>query len=91
MNEPRTQWRPLFFNLLADSVRNCTSIPEAAQLINQQLWGIFHVHYVPDCTPLFMSPPQVRLSRSVSICCGLTLPHCQAAMQHAPVLGCTLH
>ena len=59
LNEPRTQWRPLFFNILADMVKNCTSIPEAALLINQRLWDIFHVHYVPLCTPGILSPAQV--------------------------------
>ena len=60
MNEPRTQWRPLLFNILADKVSGCQSIVEAAQLVNQQLWGIFHVHYEPECTPDIMSPAEVQ-------------------------------
>ena len=77
-DEPRTQWRPLFFNVLADWVRNCTSISEAALLINQRLWGLFHVHFQPNCTPDIMSPAQVRRDHLAAAVLGVWVSECSS-------------
>eukprot|EP00884_Botryococcus_braunii_P010765 jgi/Botrbrau1/19690/Bobra.0003s0051.1 len=74
VDEPREEWRTLLQKLVAPLIANCTSISEAALVVNQQLWELWDppIRFKPNQTPDILSPSQVIAARHAS-CTGLSV------------------
>lgn len=59
VDEPRENWRPLFYETLMPLVVNATSIQEAFVAINSQIWSLWDVVFQSDSTPYVMGPFEV--------------------------------
>ncbi len=62
LDEPRDDWRLLFQPLMAPVVANASSITEAAQVLNRDIWAMWGIVFKPHQTPDIMSPSQVGAS-----------------------------
>ncbi|KIZ07847.1 transglutaminase domain protein [Monoraphidium neglectum] len=75
LDEPYQPWRKLFFQKLAPLVAGASSITEAAQIINRDVWALFSdppIHFVPDQAPEILSPAQV-IAAGFASCSGLSI------------------
>jgi hypothetical protein len=59
LDEPREDWRSLFWPLLRPLVAGTSTPGEAALLLNKQIWRIWGVHFKADQAPEILSPSQV--------------------------------
>lgn len=53
VDEPRDDWRGLFFSRLMPMVENASSTTEAALILNKEVWGIWNIVFrcaVEFCT-----------------------------------------
>ncbi|GAX83920.1 hypothetical protein CEUSTIGMA_g11344.t1 [Chlamydomonas eustigma] len=72
LDEPRDKWRSLMMPLFSPLVENASSITEAAQILNRDIWKIWGIHFVPGQTPAIMSPSQV-IQAGFASCTGLSI------------------
>eukprot|EP00775_Hariotina_reticulata_P006034 gene6034-6272_t len=72
VDEPIDSWRAMFVEKFAPIVAAASSITEAAQALNRDIWKIWGLHFVPDKTPEIMSPSEV-LAAGFASCTGLSI------------------
>eukprot|EP00879_Flechtneria_rotunda_P002678 GHRR01002883.1.p1 GENE.GHRR01002883.1~~GHRR01002883.1.p1 ORF type:complete len:305 (+),score=65.54 GHRR01002883.1:356-1270(+) len=72
VDEPLDNWRAMFYKRFAPMVANATSLAEAAQILNRDIWRIWGIHFLPDQTPEIMSVTQV-LAAGYASCTGLSI------------------
>lgn len=65
-------WRPLFFEKFIPLVAEASSLADAAQVLNRDIWAIWGLRFVPDQTPEIMSVSQV-LDKGYASCTGLSI------------------
>ncbi|WIA31582.1 hypothetical protein OEZ86_002470 [Tetradesmus obliquus] len=65
-------WRSLFLKRFGPMVADASSLTEAAQLLNRDIWKIWGLHFVPDKSPEIMSPGQT-LAAGYASCTGLSI------------------
>eukprot|EP01105_Mastigella_eilhardi_P006108 TRINITY_DN1771_c0_g1_i3.p1 TRINITY_DN1771_c0_g1~~TRINITY_DN1771_c0_g1_i3.p1 ORF type:complete len:232 (-),score=36.22 TRINITY_DN1771_c0_g1_i3:271-894(-) len=56
VNEPRDNWRPLFFKTLLPLVESATSITDAFRLVNGAVWTMWGIAFQSESTPEVMAP-----------------------------------
>ena len=67
VDEPRDDWRGLFFSRFLPLVQDAGSLSEAALVLNRDIWSIWGIVFQANQTPDIMSPFQVKNS-----CCLLS-------------------
>jgi hypothetical protein len=89
LDEPREDWRSLFWPLLRPLVAGARTPGEAALLLNKQMWGIWGVHFRADQAPEILSPGQV-IAAGYGSCSALSImlaSACRAVGVPARVAG----
>jgi hypothetical protein len=59
LDEPRENWRSVFYPLFKPMVAGTSSLAEAALLLNKEIWSIWGIHFKSDQAPEILSPSQV--------------------------------
>jgi len=72
LNEPRENWRPLFVKKFSPLIKNATSLTEAIQALNKNIWKLWGIVFHSDQTPLIMSPFET-LAYGYASCTGLSI------------------
>lgn len=72
VDEPRDNWRPLFFQRFLPLIQDAGSLSEAALILNENIWSIWDIVFKPNQTPEIMSPFQVIQAGHAS-CTGLSI------------------
>lgn len=72
LDEPRDNWRPLFHGLFTPLVSRARTATEAAQVLNEAIWGIWGIRFKGGQTPAIMSPTQTIAAGHAS-CTGLSI------------------
>ncbi len=73
MDEPRDNWRPLFFQRFLPLIQDARSLSEAALILNENIWSIWGIVFKPNQTPEIMSPFQVIESLRIFLTHGTAL------------------
>ena len=60
VDEPRDNWRGLFFSRFLPLVQDARSLSEATLILNRDIWGIWGIIFEANQTPDIMSPFQVK-------------------------------
>eukprot|EP00823_Brevimastigomonas_motovehiculus_P000047 TRINITY_DN10149_c0_g1_i1.p1 TRINITY_DN10149_c0_g1~~TRINITY_DN10149_c0_g1_i1.p1 ORF type:complete len:299 (+),score=39.42 TRINITY_DN10149_c0_g1_i1:103-897(+) len=90
VDEPRENWRILFYDILFPLVKNVKSIPDAFAIINSRIWQIWNISFVVDSTPKIMAPLETIAYRYAS-CTGhaiLLVDALRSVGIPARVVGC---
>ncbi|KAH3756495.1 transglutaminase domain protein [Pelomyxa schiedti] len=69
VDEPRDNWRPLFYKLLMPLVEKATSITDAFYTINSEIWTMWGIIFQSNSTPDVMSPFET-MSYGYASCTG---------------------
>eukprot|EP00877_Chromochloris_zofingiensis_P010566 jgi/Chrzof1/5763/Cz16g14270.t1 len=72
LDEPVDNWRPLFYQLFKPLVVNASSLTEAAQILNRDIWKIWGIHFKADQAPEILSPSQT-IKAGYASCSGLSI------------------
>ncbi|PNW71410.1 hypothetical protein CHLRE_16g653150v5 [Chlamydomonas reinhardtii] len=74
LDEPREDWRSLFYDKFSPLVKGTDSLLEAAREINYRIWDLdgWNITFKAEQTPEIMSPSQV-LSHGYASCTGLSI------------------
>ncbi|KAG2441674.1 hypothetical protein HXX76_003292 [Chlamydomonas incerta] len=74
LDEPREDWRSLFYEKFSPLVRGTDSLLDAAREINYRIWdlGDWNITFKAEQTPEIMSPSQV-ISHGYASCTGLSI------------------
>lgn len=71
VDEPRDDWRGLFFTRFMPLVEGASSLSEAALILNRDIWAIWDITFKANQTPDIMSPFQVSASMHEALHSGL--------------------
>ena len=72
LDEPREDWRPLFFERFMPLIENATSMIDAVQILNRDIWKPWNIVFKSNQTPDIMSPSQTIMNNHAS-CTGLSI------------------
>ena len=73
MNEPRTSWRPLFYNQFQELARRAASIADAVLTLNRLVFEHFDVEYHPTKRPRNNMSPEESIACGYASCTGLSI------------------
>jgi len=79
VNEPRTNWRPIFLSalepIIASSTTDASTTPEVVQIVNDNIWSAFDnktIVFKSSQTPLIYDPMSI-IAFGYSSCTGVSI------------------
>lgn len=72
LDEPRDEWRPNFYHMATNLVRDCKTATDAAQVLNRDLFKLINVHYNVTRKRNNQSPAE-SIAQGKATCTGLAI------------------